>query len=383
MRWTSTCRRCSSAAAADDLAVGGVGAVMAARRESLGVDRRSRCLPGHPARRSPPPGRGSWWSATSANGLPDERGASGVLHKESPCRRRSARSRTGRRSLSSASPNAVRCPRPAGDRGFEVWGRPGAPRSSFSSKALLEEVVVNPGAGLDTHPARAVEAQAHWSPGFCGSRAGDGRCGRRIGRWRRPVEQPSRDCLDEVVVGLVAVDLHPDPVVVGAHDEPLPQQQVGECATIGDRDEEEVGVGDEQRQLDRAERRGQALVAPRSPGGRRAVRRAPRQQRVAESVVTGAGTWRAFSSAAGLQRGERVTDQVSARPKALENVRSTITPSSSSGTAVSPQYSKLRASRTGGLAQSGSGRTAAWGLFQAAGGGVSSGSPRRSCGTAS
>ena len=60
----------------------------------------------------------------------------------------------------------------------------------------------------------------------------------------------------------------------------------------------------------------------------------------AETVEIGAGAGRAFSSAAVSQCGECVADARPGEPRrSFENVRRTITPSSSSGTAVSRLYS--------------------------------------------
>ncbi len=66
---------------------------------------------------------------------------------------------------------------------------------------------------------------------------------------RRPVEH-ARDRPDEqVVVDLVAHG-DADPVVVGAHDEALPQEPVAEVASVLERHEEKVRVRDERRQAE-------------------------------------------------------------------------------------------------------------------------------------
>ena len=104
--------------------------------------------------------------------------------------------------------------------------------------------------------------------------------------------------------------------------------------------------------------RSRSSITARTSGGDASAATAS----AAESVVTGAGAWRAFSSAAVSSEASAYPIRAPARPKAFENVRSTITPSSSSGTAVSPQYSKYASSQTSGRA-SGSGRSSPSGLF--------------------
>ena len=91
------------------------------------------------------------------------------------------------------------------------------------------------------------------------SRAGAGRGGRRASDGRGPVEHAGHRLDEEVVVDPVA-DRDPDAVVVGADDEPLPEEPLAEVAAVLVRDEEEVPVRDERRQTDRAQRRGKPLA---------------------------------------------------------------------------------------------------------------------------
>ncbi len=77
----------------------------------------------------------------------------------------------------------------------------------------------------------------------------------------------------------------------------------------------------------------------------------------------GAGAWRAFSSPATSREARAYPTRAPASAKAFENVRSTITPSSISGTvAVSPQNSKYASSQTSGR-PSGTARSAPSGLL--------------------
>ena len=83
----------------------------------------------------------------------------------------------------------------------------------------------------------------------------------------------------------------------------------------------------------------------------------------ADSDVTGAGAWRAYSSCASSRDESAYPTRAPARANAFENVRSTITsPSSISGNAVSPQYSKYASSTTSGRATGRSGSSPS-GLF--------------------
>ena len=113
----------------------------------------------------------------------------------------------------------------------------------------------------------------------------------------------------------------------------------------------------ERRQADRAQRRGEPLALLDHRPSRRAATRAPRPRARRRGVETGAGAWRAFSSAATSRDGERVADaRAGERRTPSRTCAARSPPSSSSGIAVSPQYSKYASSTTSGRA-SGSGRS--------------------------
>ena len=135
-------------------------------------------------------------------------------------------------------------------------------------------------------------------------------------------------------------------VVVGAHDEPLPQQRVAERAPVrrpGRRGSSPCDGSGSSPIARSARREPLALLDHRR--ARRAARRARRPRARPTSVETGAGAWRAFSSAAISQRGERVADA-----RARERRRPSRTSAARSrrrraaGRAVSPQYSKYASS---------------------------------------
>ncbi len=162
---------------------------------------------------------------------------------------------------------------------------------------LLEEVVVDAGAGVDADAARAVEPEPHRDPRLRGrAQVPDAPPGRgRDGR--RPVEHAG-ERLDEQVVVLAVADRDPDPVVVRAHDQPLPEQRVAERAPVLDRDEEEVRLRRQRLEADRARApsasRSRSSIAGVTSGGDASAATAS----AAESDETGAGACRAFSSAA-------------------------------------------------------------------------------------
>ena len=114
---------------------------------------------------------------------------------------------------------------------------------------LLEEVIVDPGARVHHHAGGAVEAETDGDARLRGRTQVARAPPRRDGDGRRPVEQPRQRLHEQIVVDAVP-DRHPDAAVVRAHDEPLVQQPAGELAPVGVRDEEEVGVRGERRQLD-------------------------------------------------------------------------------------------------------------------------------------
>ncbi len=100
-----------------------------------------------------------------------------------------------------------------------------------------------------------------------------GTAGRR-GHRGRTVEEPGEGLDREVVVSPVA-DRDPDPVVVGAHDEPLAEQPRRELAAVRDGHEEEVRIRRERREPDRGQRAGEplALLDHRAHVRRRGERR--------------------------------------------------------------------------------------------------------------
>ena len=267
------------------------------------------------------------------------------------------------------APRRARAPRPRPCGGRPVSRSP-APSSTRSKpgveRELLEEVVVEAGAGRDAHAARAVEREPRR----------EARLGRRAQRprtptaarrdRRRPVEQP-RERLDEQVVVRRVAHRDADRLGVGAHDDALAQQRVAER-----RGRRRPGRRGSSRATRAARGRARAAPrraarAPRSPAPRRAARRAPRPRAPPRAVETGPApggrSARAATSRATRARSRRARRRA---PNSFENVRRTITPSSSRASAVSPLYSKYASSTTSGRA-SGSGAELAGRVVRAAG----------------
>ncbi len=202
---------------------------------------------------------------------------------------------------------------------------------------LLEEVVVDAGAGLDADPAGAVEPEPNRDPRL-GRRAQVARAA--PGRRRQPGAGRSRSRASASTIrssSRLVADRDPDPVVVGAHDEPLAKQRLAERAAVLDRDEEEVRAGRKRRQPDRAAAPRRAARAPRAPGctsggeASAATRERGRERRDrARAPGARSARRRCRARRARSRRGRRRAQRPS------RSVRSTMTPSSSSGTAVSP-----------------------------------------------
>ena len=162
---------------------------------------------------------------------------------------------------------------------------------------LLEEVVVEPGAGRDAHAARAVESEAN-ADARLGGRAdvADAASGRaRDGRG--PVERAG-ERLEQQVVVLAVADRDADPVREDAHDEARAEERCAERLRVVDRDEEEVRARRQRLEPERAQAAREPLALLDLRRRRRAGRRAPASASAAESVEIGAGAWRRFSSAA-------------------------------------------------------------------------------------
>ena len=144
-------------------------------------------------------------------------------------------------------------------------------------RELLEEVVVEPGAGGDADAARAVEREPHRDAASRRSRAACGRAGRRRGATGDgPVEHAARAPRRAGRRPRVAHRDRGSPSAIGAHDEPLPEQRVAERRPVLDRDEEEVRVRRERLEAERPQRSQRAARAPRPPAPDRGARRARR-----------------------------------------------------------------------------------------------------------
>ena len=280
-------------------------------------------------------------------------------------RRRSARSRAGRRAPRRAPRRTrARCPRPCGGRRSRGRRRPRrrgrarrGRRAARGSGRRCPAPVATRTRLAPSSASRTRDPRLRGRAQVAHAAAAGGRDG------RRPVEH-ARERLDEQVVVLAVADRDPDPVVEGAHDEPL--RAAARRRARGRRRRARRGSspcdGSGSRPSARsAEREPLALLDHRR--ARRAATRARRARAPPRASRPGSGAWRAFSSRRDLAR--RRARSRCARPRARTPSRTCgarSTPSSISGIAVSPQYSKYASSTTSGRA-SGSGSSAPVGLF--------------------
>ena len=174
---------------------------------------------------------------------------------------------------------------------------------------LLEEVVVDAGAGVDAHAARAVEAEADARCASRRSRAGAAtRRAAGSAHGCRPVEQPGERLDDEVVV-LAVADRDPDRRRRSMRTtSPWRSSASPSAQAVVDRHEEEVRLATAAARARSRAATTRAARAPRRPARRRAATASAASASAAESVETGAGACRAFSSAASSRDGERVAD---------------------------------------------------------------------------
>ena len=205
-------------------------------------------------------------------------------------------------------------------------------------RELLEQVVVEPRAGLDDDAAGAVETEADAHPGLSGrAEMSDATAGGfRDGRWS--VEHPCERSKQQVVV-LAVPHAEADPVRVDAHHDPGAQQRAGDRLRIVERHEEEVRRRRERRKTERPQRTGADAGARRPASGRpagRSARGAPvRPRRPRSAAAPGGGSARPRCPRPRAAYPTRAP----ASAKDFENVRMTTTPSPRSPTAVSPEYS--------------------------------------------
>ena len=227
---------------------------------------------------------------------------------------------------------------------------------------LLEQVVVEAGAGRDPDTPGAVERRAARESASPPSRAGAGRgAARACGDGRRPVERAGERIEQEVVV-LTVAHVEAKAVRVHADDDPGAEQRGRERLGLLDRDEEEVRRRGKGLETERAERPRASARAPRSASRRRAGRASPARASAAETFEIGCGAWRRLSSAAVSRSASAYPTRAPASPNDFENVRRTTTPSSTSPAAVTPAYSKYASSTTSGRA-AGSSPSSPVGLF--------------------
>ena len=138
---------------------------------------------------------------------------------------------------------------------------------------LLEEVVVEPGPGLDPDARRSVEREPHREPRL-GGRAQHACAAPALRRDRRRAVEDARQRLDERVVVHLVEHRDANRLRIGAHDHALAQQLVAERAPVGHRDVEEVGVRRQRLEAERAQARREplALLDDRRDIGRRGER---------------------------------------------------------------------------------------------------------------
>ena len=161
----------------------------------------------------------------------------------------------------------------------------------------------------------------------------------------------SASASSEPVVRVRPVHRDPDRARRRPHGEPAVEQRLVELLRPLVRDEEEVRERRQRLQPERAQpaaSRSRSAIVSETSGGPAS---SPASASAAESVDTGAGCWRSFSSARDLRVGERVADRAPTRGR---------TPSRTSGrrsrrrrSAASPSrppYSKYASSTTSGRA---------------------------------
>src|SRR5439155_20910475 len=115
---------------------------------------------------------------------------------------------------------------------------------------LLEQVIVQPGAGGDTDTAGAVERQTDANARL-GRRAQAPRPPPAGGNNRSgPPERP-RERFEQEVVVLAVADAEANAVWKDADDEPVPEQRLADSLGLLERDEQEVRPGGERLQAER------------------------------------------------------------------------------------------------------------------------------------
>ena len=140
---------------------------------------------------------------------------------------------------------------------------------------LLEEVVVQPGAGRNAHARRAVEREAYADPRLRG-RAQAAHAAASCSRdGRRPV-QDARERLDEHVVVLAVEDGDADAGRERPYGQPLPQQLVEELARLVRRERRGSCPATEAARGRARGARARNARVPRRPAPRRAGTRARR-----------------------------------------------------------------------------------------------------------
>ena len=192
--------------------------------------------------------------------------------------------------------------------GLEIAGTLEHQVEAGVERELLEEVVVEPGAGLDAHARGAVEREPNREPRLGGGAqrratrrppadaTGDGRSSRRASVSTSTSSSTGSSTDTRIASG------------IRAHDDALPQQQVAEREPVGDRDVEEVArataAARGRARAGTTASRSRSSSTGETSGGEASAAIAS----AAESVETGAGAWRAFSSAATSRSRERVAD---------------------------------------------------------------------------
>ena len=229
---------------------------------------------------------------------------------------------------------------------------------------LLEEVVVDPGAGLTTRTRLAPSSPSRTAMRVsavarrCRTRRPARRGDRRAGRSSMP-----RERLDEQVVVDLVADRDPDAVVVGAHDEPLVEQAPAELAAV---------VVAARRGSSRARR----AAAARSRAAPRRAARAPRSPArtsggdasaatasAAETRRDGRGRLPRVELGRDLTRGERVADPRAGEAEGLRERAQRRSRRRRAAASPSRRSTRSTPRRRRAAAPSGSGRSSPVGLF--------------------